>query len=121
MPRKSRKNVGIIGLGIIGSRVATALRNGGFHVYVWNRTPRTAPNFLGSAAEVAEICDVLQIFVSDAHALFEVLDAMGENLSENHLVIVSGTVGPEATLEAAKLVEERGGKFLDAPFTGSKM
>lgn len=29
-------------------------------------------------------------------------------------------MGPEATIEAARLVEERGAHFLDAPFTGSK-
>src|SRR5438128_1534108 len=121
MARKLRKNVGIIGLGIIGSRVAAALRSAGFHVYVWNRTPRAAPNFLGSPMHVAELCDVIQIFVSDAHALFEVLDPICEKLSDQHIVICNSTVGPEATIEAAKMVEETGAKFLDAPFTGSKV
>ena len=120
MARKSRKNVGLIGLGIIGSRVAAALRASGFSVYVWNRTPRAAPNFVGSPAEVAELCDVIQLFVADAHALFDVLDALGPKLTAAHTVLCNATVGPEATLEAAKFVEERGAKFLDAPFTGSK-
>ena len=53
MPRKSRKNVGLIGLGIIGTRVAAGLRAAGFQVFVWNRTPKPAPNFLGSPAEIA--------------------------------------------------------------------
>jgi 3-hydroxyisobutyrate dehydrogenase-like beta-hydroxyacid dehydrogenase len=120
MPRKSRKNVGLIGLGIIGSRVAAALRSSGWHVYVWNRTPRAEPNFLASPAEVAELCDVIQIFVSDSQALFDVLDAISDRLTPQHVVLCDATVGPEATLEAAKLVEDRGAKFLDAPFTGSK-
>lgn len=120
MARKSRKNVGLIGLGIIGSRVAAGLRSAGFHVYVWNRTPRAAPNFVGSPGEVAELCDIIQLFVADAHALFEVLDALGPKLTPAHVILCNATVGPEATLEAAKLVEERGAKFLDAPFTGSK-
>ena len=54
MSRKSRKNVGVIGLGIIGSRVAAGLRGAGYQVYVWNRTAKPMPNFLGSPAEVAE-------------------------------------------------------------------
>lgn len=120
MPRKSRKNIGLIGLGIIGSRVATALRAGGFHVFVWNRTPRAAPNFLASPRQVAELCDIIQIFVADAQALFDVLDAMGDALTPSHIIICSSTVGPEATLDAARLVQERGAQFLDAPFTGSK-
>ena len=120
MPKKSRKNVGLIGLGIIGSHVASALRAGGFHVYVWNRTPRAAPNFLGSPRQVAELCDIIQIFVADAHALFEVLDAMGDALTPSHIILCNATVGPEATLEAARIVQGRGAQFLDAPFIGSK-
>ncbi|MGA3169373.1 MAG: NAD(P)-binding domain-containing protein, partial [Chthoniobacteraceae bacterium] len=120
MPKKSRKNVGLIGLGIIGSRVANALRVGGFHVYVWNRTPRAAPNFLASPRQVAELCDVIQLFVADAQALFDVLDAMSVSLTPNHIVMCNATVGPEATLDAARLVQGRGAQFLDAPFTGSK-
>jgi 3-hydroxyisobutyrate dehydrogenase-like beta-hydroxyacid dehydrogenase len=120
MPKKSRKNVGLIGLGIIGSRVANALRLGGFHVYVWNRTPRAAPNFLASARQVAELCDVIQLFVADAQALFSVLDTMSGALTSSHVIICNATVGPEATMDAARLVQERGARYLDAPFSGSK-
>src|SRR5436853_74036 len=120
MPRKSRKNVGLIGLGIIGSRVANALRAAGFHAYVWNRTPRPAANFLASPAEVAELCDVIQLFIADAQALFDVLESMSEKLTSHHVIVCNATVGPEATVEAAKLVQDRGAQFLDAPFTGSK-
>jgi len=120
MPRKTRKNVGLIGLGIIGSQAATGLRAAGFQVFVWNRSAKPAPNFLGSPAEVAEACEIIQIFVADAPALFDVIEAMGDALTPKHIVICSATVGPEAVLEAAKMVMDRGAKFLDAPFTGSK-
>src|SRR5437868_4344634 len=55
MARRIRKNVGVIGLGIIGSRVAENLRRLGFHVFVWNRNPRPVPNFVGAPAELAAI------------------------------------------------------------------
>jgi 3-hydroxyisobutyrate dehydrogenase-like beta-hydroxyacid dehydrogenase len=121
MRRKFRKSVGVIGLGIIGSRVAAALREGGFKVHVWSRTPRTEPNFLGGPTEIAECADLIQLFVSDPGALFDVLDRMSDALTPHHLIICSATVGPEATVEAAKLVAERGARFLDAPFTGSRI
>lgn len=120
MAKKSRLNTGIIGLGIIGSRVAAQLRTAGFQVYVWNRTPKPAPNFLASPAEIAELCDTIQLFVADAVALFDVLDAMGNVLAARHTIICSATVGPDATIEAAGMVQACGAKFLDAPFTGSK-
>src|SRR5436190_2971472 len=121
MARKHRKNVGLIGLGIIGSRAAAGLRAGGFHVFVWNRSPKAAPNFLGSPGEVAEICDVIQLFVADAAAVLEIIEAFGEALTDRHIIINCSTIGPEATLEAAKMVQARGASFLDAPFTGSKL
>jgi 3-hydroxyisobutyrate dehydrogenase-like beta-hydroxyacid dehydrogenase len=121
MPRKSRKNVGLIGLGIIGSRVAAGLRASGYQVFVWNRTPRPTPNFLGSPAEIAEICDVIQLFVADAHAVREVIEMCGETLDSRHTIICCATIGPEATRQIADGLRSRGVQFLDAPFTGSKL
>lgn len=120
MARKIRTSVGLIGLGIIGKRVAASLRSHGFKVYVWSTSPHSEPNFLGSPAEVAEVCDIIQLFVPDASALFEMLEAMKPQLGPRHLILCNATVGPEATLEAARIVAETGAQMLDAPFTGSK-
>jgi 3-hydroxyisobutyrate dehydrogenase-like beta-hydroxyacid dehydrogenase len=120
MPRKSRKNVGLIGLGIIGSRVAAGLRAAGYQVFVWNRSPRPVPNFLGSSLEVAELCEVIQLFVADGPAVFQTIEAFGDALTPKHVVINCATIGPEATKQAARMVEQRGATFLDSPFTGSK-
>src|SRR4051812_15487366 len=118
--RSSRKNVGLIGLGIIGRRVAENLRNRGFHVFVWNRTPRPVPNFVGSAAEVAELCNVIQLFVAGDEALREIVHQLGPVLTAHHIVVAHCTVAPESMQAAAEVVQRRGARFLDAPFTGSK-
>jgi 3-hydroxyisobutyrate dehydrogenase-like beta-hydroxyacid dehydrogenase len=120
MSHRTRKSVGLIGLGIIGSRVAENLRKKGFHVFVWNRTPRPVPNFVGAPSEVAELCDFIQIFVSDDEALFEICRQLVPALSSRHLVIAHATVSPYTMREAANMVERRGGRFIEAPFTGSK-
>lgn len=120
MFEKKRIRVGILGLGIIGSRIAGHLRDAGFAVSVWNRTPKPEPNFLGSPAEVAEASDILQLFVADPQAVFQVLDALGDALTPRHIVVCSSTIGREATLEAAKRVQSKGARFLDTPFTGTK-
>ena len=118
--KKHRNNVGVIGLGIIGTRVAAGLRHSGFSTYVWNRTPKPAPNFLGSPAEVAGQCEILQLFVADAHAVMQTIDALAEALTPEHIIVCSATIGLEGTLDAAKRVRQLGARFLDAPFTGSK-
>ncbi len=120
MPRKSPKNVGLIGLGIIGSRVAVALRDAGYNVFVWSRTPRAEPNFLGSPAEIAEVADIIHVFVSDATAVYEVIELFEDKLTPRHIIVCNATIGPDATIEAARRIAETGARFVDAPFTGSR-
>lgn len=121
MARRTKRNVGVLGLGIIGSRVAENLRGRGFHVFVWNRNPRPVPNFVGAPAELAEMCDYIQIFVSDDDALLDVIRQMAPALGSRHIVIAHPTVAPHSMRTAADLVERRGARFVEAPFTGSKM
>lgn len=120
MARSTKPNAGVIGLGIIGSRVAINLRKAGFQTWVWNRSPRPEPNFLSSASEVAESAKIIQIFVSDGPALLQTLQAMAPALGPEHIVLNHATISPAETHQAAQIVHERHAKFLDAPFTGSR-
>jgi 3-hydroxyisobutyrate dehydrogenase-like beta-hydroxyacid dehydrogenase len=110
----------VLGLGIIGQRVVSNLRERGFHVFVWNRTPRPVPNFVGSPAEVAELCDYVQIFVSDDDALLQMMQRMMPNLTANHVIMAHCTVSPDTMRAAAEMAERRNARLLDCPFTGSK-
>lgn len=115
------KSIGIIGLGIIGSRIASHLAKSGHQVYVWSRSARAVPNFLASPREVAAAAEVLEIFVRDDAALLEAVQDILPVLTERHVIINHATVSPAATLKAAELVQEAGAGFLDCPFTGSKL
>ena len=113
--------VGIIGLGIIGSRAAEVLRNAGYHVYVWNRSPKPEPNFVASPGEIAQLTERIQIFVTDGKALIEVIEQLEDQLTNKHLIISSATVDPESSKKAAEAVESKGAAYLEAPFTGSRL
>ncbi len=113
--------IGIIGLGIIGSRVAAQLRKRGHEVYVWSRSPRPVPNFLGSAEEVAKACDILQFFVSDDAALLQAVQSVASVLTKKHVLLFHPTVSPETTKRVGGIVNSFGAQFLDCPFTGSKI
>jgi 3-hydroxyisobutyrate dehydrogenase-like beta-hydroxyacid dehydrogenase len=120
MPHTTRKNIGVIGVGIIGRGVAGNLRRKGFPVYVWNRSPRPVPNFVGSPGELAEICNYIQVFVSDSEALLETVEQLSEKLAPRHVVLAHSTVAPDSMRAAAEIVERRKARFVEAPFTGSK-
>ena len=113
--------MGIAGLGIIGSRAAASLRSKGYEVRVWNRTPKPqVDGWMETPAALASACDVIQLFVRDARALKEVVEAMQPSLGKGKVVINSATVSLQATREAAKAVRKTGAEFLDVPFTGSR-
>src|SRR5437868_14043911 len=116
-----RKSIGVVGLGIIGRAVSANLRQKGFQVFVWNRTPRPVPNFVGSPAELAELCDFLQSFVSDDKALLETVERLSEKLGSRHIVIAHSTVAPDSMRAAAEIVQRRSARFVESPFTGSKV
>lgn len=121
MPTEDQRKVGVIGLGIIGSRVANQLRQAGWHTYVWNRSPKMEPNFLGSPEEVAQAAKLVQIFVRNGGDLIEVVEKMKDSITADHIIVNHATVDPAATETAAGIVAEAHGAFLDAPFTGSKV
>ncbi len=120
MQKLGTETAGVIGLGIIGSRVARSLRDSDRHVYVWNRSPKPEPNFVASPSEVAKLTNKIQIFVANGKALVEVVTAMADDLTLDHIVINNCTADPESVVEAYQIAKDAGAKFLDAPFTGSK-
>src|SRR5881296_4025088 len=121
MSYPTHKNIGVIGLGIIGRAIAANLRRKGFPVYVWNRSPRPVPNFVGSPGELAGICDYIQIFVSDDEALLQTVEQLSEKLTPRHVIFAHSTVAPDSMRAAADIVERRGARFVEACFTGSKL
>jgi len=116
----AHENIGVIGLGIIGRAVARNLRRKGFPVFVWNRSPRPVPNFVGSPGELAGLCNYIQIFVSDDQALLHTVEQLTGDLTPRHVVLAHSTVAPDSMRAAAEIVERRGARFLEASFTGSK-
>jgi 3-hydroxyisobutyrate dehydrogenase-like beta-hydroxyacid dehydrogenase len=113
-------NIGVIGLGIIGRAIAAHLRHKGFSVFVWNRSPRPVPNFVGSPEELAGLCNYIQIFVSDDDALLQTVEQLSEKLTQRHVVFAHSTVAPDSMRAAGDVVERRGARFVEACFTGSK-
>src|SRR6476660_9747305 len=113
-------NIGVVGLGIICRGIAGHLRHKGFSVFVWNRSPRPVPNFVGSPGELAGLCNYIQIFVSDDDALLQTVEQLSEKLTPRHVIFAHSTVAPDSMRAAADIVERRGARFVEACFTGSK-
>ncbi|MGI8579294.1 MAG: NAD(P)-dependent oxidoreductase [Solirubrobacteraceae bacterium] len=123
--------LGWIGLGIMGSRMAVHLRRAGHELTVWNRTHATAEAWASehgarvadSPAEVARACEVLFTMVVDGAQVESVLlDADRGALagaSEGLLCVDCSTIAPTQTRAIGAALAERGVRMLDAPVTGS--
>lgn len=116
-------SAGVLGLGLIGSRVAACILARGFPLAVWNRTLRDFGNLpppVSSPENVARTSDVLQIFVSDDAALHETVHALLPALGPSHVVMSHATVSPQTVRDLGADIAPTGASFLDAPFTGSR-
>ncbi len=119
--------VGFLGLGIMGGSMAANLVKAGHSVTVWNRSAgKSVPGAKRAATprEAVANAEAVWICVSDTAAVEQVLfgkDGAFDALAKGVVVADSSTISPNASLKIAERIRQRGGDFLDAPMTGSKI
>lgn len=117
--------VGFIGLGLMGSAIASRMLRA-HSLLVWNRTAAAcAPlaeagaSVAASAAEVFASCRTVFIMVTDEVAVDDVLGADDAALRDRTLVQMS-TVPPGYSGRLARRVAGAGGRYVEAPVSGSR-
>ena len=119
--------VAFLGMGIMGRPMAANLVKAGHEVRAWNRTSGKdleGARVASTPAEAARGAEVVWMCVSDTKAVENVLFGPGgaeESLTEGMIVADSSTISPSATVKFAERVKARGGHYVDAPMTGSKI
>ena len=119
--------VAFLGLGIMGSGMATNLAKAGHEVTVWNRTPGKTIEGARSAATPAEAArgvEVVWMCVSDTAAVESLLfgkDGVEQSITPGMIIADSSTISPAATLKFAERVRAHGADYVDNPVTGSKI
>ncbi len=124
------KQYGFLGLGIMGTAMATNLVKGGYPVTVWNRSPGKTEELAAMGARVAlspaavmAHCDITFAMLSDPAAARTVCfgdqGVLGAMTAGKGYVDFS-TVDAATSLEIRTALIARGGRFLEAPVSGSK-
>lgn len=123
-------NIGFIGLGIMGSRMAANLQKAGHTLTVFNRTKDKAEQLIAdgatwadSPADVAKDAEVLVTMLAHPEAVEEV--ALGEAgflqaMTRGALWLDSSTVHTSFSRQMARNAQKYGVHFLDAPVAGTK-
>ncbi|KAG9342980.1 hypothetical protein JZ751_015196 [Albula glossodonta] len=124
------KRIGFLGLGLMGSGIVSNLLKMGHVVTVWNRTAEKCDLFIQEGArlgrtpaEVVSMCDITFSCVSDPKAARDlVLGPSGvlQGIRPGKCYVEMSTVDPETITELAQVITSRGGRFLEAPVSGSQ-
>jgi 3-hydroxyisobutyrate dehydrogenase-like beta-hydroxyacid dehydrogenase len=121
--------LGFVGLGKMGGRVAKRLLDAGHSVIGYNRTRSKAQWLLDagmqwgeSPRQVAEMADVTFSMVTNTTALQEVLngdDGILAGLVPGKIYIDMSTISVSTSREIAERIAAKGGYMLDAPLSGN--
>ena len=114
-------NAAILGLGIVGSRACERLVEAGWNITCWNRTPKGLAGEALTPEQAVEGCAIISIYLKDAPALREVVTRIEPSLKAGQIVLNHSTIDLETTRWLEGKCAEHGCRFLDAPFTGSKV
>ena len=122
-------NLGFVGLGVMGSRIAKRLIDAGHSVTGYNRTKSKAQWLIDAGVKwgaaprvVAEAADVTFSMVTNTEALEAVArgpDGILAGLGPGKIYIDMSTVSPAASRALAAGVKAKGADMLDAPVSGS--
>jgi 3-hydroxyisobutyrate dehydrogenase-like beta-hydroxyacid dehydrogenase len=121
--------IGFVGLGTMGGRVALRLVRAGHQVRGYNRTPAKAAwlvdeglELCDSPRQVAERSQVVFTMVTNTQALEQVVlgpDGVLAGLGPEQVLVDMSTVSPAASRRIAERVRANGAQMLDAPVSGS--
>lgn len=123
-------NIGFLGLGIMGKAMAANLIKAGFDVTVWNRNAAKCAELVALGArqgatpkDVAAHCDITFAMVSDpeaALALCQGPDGVAAGIGAGRGYVDMSTVDDITSKTIASLITHAGGRFLEAPVSGTK-
>jgi len=122
-------NLGFVGLGVMGGRIAKRLLDAGHNVIGYNRTKSKADWLLKAGMRwgetpraVAEAADITFSMVTNTEALQAVTggpEGILAGLSGGKIYIDMSTASPAFSRDLAKQVAQKGASMLDAPVSGS--
>jgi len=124
------KKIGFLGLGIMGAPMAMNLIRTGHDVTVWNRNPSRCKPLVDagakqgmSASDVVSQCDITFSCCTDDEAVKDILNGTSDvlqGISADKGYVEMSTIDRDTVTEIAEKITRRGGRFLEAPVTGSK-
>lgn len=122
--------LGFAGLGVMGLPMARNLLRSGTALTVWNRSPGRCEGLREEGAVVAaspdelfEHCDAVILMLANESAADAVLERHSLTFGarvRGRLLIQMATTSPEYSRDLARDVRDAGGRYVEAPVSGSR-
>ena len=120
--------VGLIGVGLVGSALVERLTGAGFAVVAYDVNPAFGPAIAGftvrvaaSAREVAKAATIVLLALPDTGATEAVIGDIAPVLSAGAILIDVSTDDPERIAALAEVLAGQGVRLIDAPLSGSSV
>ena len=124
------KTISYLGLGTMGSGMASNLLKAGYQLTVWNRSAEKCEHFARKGARVAKSpsdavrdVDLVMYMLSNDNAVDEVVfgaNGILSGINEGQIAMDMSTILPATSLREEEAYAKHGVDFLDAPVFGSK-
>ncbi len=128
MSNQIPQNIGLIGLGAMGTGMASSLRRAAYNVHVYDIRPEAVSAFItdggvacDSAQSVAEVCPIVISVLVNAEQTEQLLfgaGGMAARMQPDSTFVMCSTVDPNWSVNLEQRLEAMGIGYLDAPISG---
>ena len=115
--------IAFLGMGLMGSRMASRLLNAGFQVAVWNRTASACDELVAQGATKLNLNEIGQYPImltclADDSAVQGVIDQIADYLQPQQVIVDFSSLSVDKTKSLAKQVQAKNAIWIDSPVSG---
>jgi len=122
------KNIGFIGLGNVGSKLANSILVGGYNLFIYDLNKKKGSKLLKKGAtwsnnikNLCENCTIIITCLPSPKAVVEVIEnnnGLNEFINKKHLWIEMSTTDENEMKRLSQIIELKGAEVLESPVSG---
>lgn len=120
------QKIAFLGMGLMGSRMASRLLSANFQVAVWNRSPAACTELLEQGASLLSLKQiakypVILLCLADDTAVEHVFEQMQPYLQAGQIIVDFSSLSVNKTIELAQLAAQQQISWIDSPVSGGTL
>ncbi|MDR2062923.1 MAG: NAD(P)-dependent oxidoreductase [Acinetobacter sp.] len=118
--------IAFLGMGLMGTRMASRLLQAGYTVAVWNRSPHACEALMQQGAQSLDLAEignypVVLTCLADDQAVQSVFSQIQPALKAQQIIVDFSSLSVATTLSLAQAAQQQGVIWIDSPVSGGTM